>query len=127
MNDPTIILKKPIAWLHLAEVTFSQPFNPEQRFKQYNSFNNAIHNAKRGMVAIGEGAGVLAERTFALHVGSFATIKTTMLQSVFLSVYGVFCALLMFTPVPSAFFCFLNLLVCVTVSGCLTATGWLIP
>ena len=113
ITSPVVAAKPTIAWLHLADVTFLQPFTPELRFKQYTRFNEAIHPPETNL-AVGKGYGMLAERTFAVHSGSFDKLKVQMLQSVFLSVYGVFVALIILTPVSSAFFSLINLVVCVT-------------
>ena len=55
-----------------------------------------------------------AERSFALYCSVYDKIKTTMTQSVFLSIYGVFVALLVIVPISSAIFCTCNLVICVT-------------
>jgi len=114
-KDPSIVNRYPLSWIKLAEITFMQPFGSEERFAQYDAFRTAV-NAPREKVqskAKGMGQGTVAERTFALHCGGFDKIKTVMLQSVFLSVYGVFAALLILVPIPSAIFCVGNLFICV--------------
>jgi len=101
-------------------IFFLQPYSVPARLKQYASFQDTvdaffeyeyqtgrIYGADKGRFKV-----VISSKSFAVHISQYDTVKIGLLQATFVSVYGVFLAMIIILPVPAALFCTANLMAC---------------
>jgi len=115
-------------------ITFLQPYSATAKEAQYREFTKLLRdfepmpgkskvqqsrdlaaNCPHKFRVCGDNFDVwIAGKSFVIYISQYDTLQTQLLQSAYVSVYGVFLAMTIILPWTAAIICSLNLCMCVT-------------